>query len=230
MKNLSSKLKASRFTPLKIGFITSFIFHSILFTMLIIDFDNSTKEQSMKSQAINISLANISGKNIDSQLKHIKKHNHHRKHHHKSLQAKKAIPTIIVENIDENIENIIKSEMSEDANNANGTIDSTLGASVNLGDVVEILGSDNALYATILDIINNNRNYPKMAIIRKLKDRIQVEFILHKNGEVKAIKVLKGKYQILNDNAIDTIERVSNKFPKPEQSKIIRLTLVYDLT
>lgn len=51
---------------------------------------------------------------------------------------------------------------------------SQLGVSTNLGDRVEILGNNDALYATILDIINKNRNYPKMARIQQLQDRIQV--------------------------------------------------------
>lgn len=227
MKNLSSKPKASKLTPLKIGFISSFVFHSVLFAILIIDFTNDKQAESMRSQAINIKLANISGSNIDSRqlIKQHKKHNHKKHHHHKPRQLTEAIP--IMEHSQEIFE---ESENSEDLQNADSTIDSTLGASVNLGDKIEILGNDDALYATILDIINSNRNYPRMAIIRKLKDRIQVEFILHKNGEVQAIKVLKGKHQILNDNAVDTIHRVSDRFPKPERSKMIRLTLVYDLT
>lgn len=227
MKNLSSKPKASKLTPLKIGFISSFVFHSILFTILIIDFTNDKQAQSMRSQAINISLANISGSNIDSRqlIKQHKKHKHHRKHHHKPQNFTETIP--IMEHSQEIFE---ESKDEKDLQNADSAINSTLGASVNLGDKIEILGNDDALYATILDIINSNRNYPRMAIIRKLKDRIQVEFILHKNGKVQAIKVLKGRHQILNDNAIDTINRVSDRFPKPERSKMIRLTLVYDLT
>lgn len=227
MKSLSSKPKASKLTPLKIGFISSFVFHSVLFAILIIDFTNDKQAESMRSQAINISLANISGSNIDSRqlIKQHKKHKHHRKHHHKPQNLTEAIP--IMEHSQEIFE---ESKDSKDLQNADSTIDSTLGASVKLGDKIEILGNDDALYATILDIINSNRNYPRMAIIRKLKDRIQVEFILHKNGKVQAIKVLKGRHQILNDNAIDTINRVSDRFPKPERSKMIRLTLVYDLT
>lgn len=226
MRNLSSKLKLNKLTPLKLGFISSFVFHSSLFAMLIIDFNKSTQIDSMRSQAISISLANISGQSVDSQkATKPKKHKHHKKHHKIS-----QIPATIPENIEENIDNAVQDEANEELQNANGAIDSTLGASTNLGDSIEILGSNDALYATILDIINSNRNYPRMAIVRKLKDRIQVEFILHKNGEVKAIKVISGKHQILNDNAIETINKASNRFPKPERSKMIRLTLVYDLT
>lgn len=233
MKTLSSKLKINKFSPLQIGFIISFVLHSALFA-LALDL-NSVSEKSMKSQSINISLANIAGQNINAQ----KSHKAHKKHH-KKRKANKIVKKEAPIKEQPKQEQIAESNLDSALDSANDTdftadsaqdsmLDSTLGASANAGEKVEILGTDDALYATILDIINNARIYPKIAIIRKLQDDIKVEFILHKSGEVQAIRVISGKHRILNDNALDTIARASKKFPKPERSKMIRMTISYDL-
>lgn len=233
MKTLSSKLKINKFSPLQIGFIISFVLHSALFA-LALDF-NSVSEKSMKSQSINISLANIAGQNIHTQ----KSHKAHKKHHKKRKAnkiVKKEVPIkeqpkqeqIAESNLDSALDSANDADFMQDFAQ-DSMLDSTLGASANAGEKVEILGTDDALYATILDIINSARIYPKIAIIRKLQDDIKVEFILHKSGEVQALRVISGKHRILNDNALDTIARASKKFPKPERSKMIRMTISYDL-
>lgn len=238
MKTLSSKLKINKFSPLQIGFIISFVLHSALFAFAL-DFNN-TSEKSMKSQSINISLTNIAGQNINAQ----KSHKAHKKKHHKKRKANKVVkkesPTKEQpkqEQIAESTPKTIADSAVDSANNsasdtdfaADSALDSTLGASANAGEKVEILGTDDALYASILDIINSNRIYPKIAIIRKLQDNIKVEFILHKSGEVQALRVISGKHRILNDNALDTIMRASKSFPKIEKSKMIRIVISYDL-
>lgn len=205
----------SRISPLKIGFVASFVLHSSLFAFLVIDFERKTTIDSMRSQALNIGLENISGKAVDSR----KMKRHHKKHHRKPpresiIPAEKPMPEVV-----EEAENSVESDL-----------DSTLGVSTNLGDRVEILGNNDALYATILDIINKNRNYPKIARIQRLQDRIQVEFVLLSSGEVIGIRIVRGRHRILNDDAIETIRRSVAEFPKMERSKKIRLMLKYDLT
>lgn len=205
----------SRISPLKIGFVASFVLHSSLFAFLVIDFERKTNIDSMRSQALNIGLENISGKAVDSR----KMKRHHKKNHRKPpresiIPAEKPMPEVV-----EEAENSVESDL-----------DSTLGVSANLGDRVEILGNNDALYATILDIINKNRNYPKIARIQRLQDRIQVEFVLLSSGEVIRIRIVRGKHRILNDDAIETIRRSVAEFPKMERSKKIRLMLKYDLT
>lgn len=236
MKTLSSKLKINKFSPLQIGFIASFVLHSALFAFAF-DF-HSTSEKSMKSQAINISLTNIAGQNINAQ----KSHKAHKKKPHKKRKANKTAqkesptkPTQepqkeqIAESTPKTIADSALDSASDTDFAADSALDSTLGASANAGEKVEILGADDALYASILDIINSNRIYPKIAIIRKLQDNIKVEFILHKSGEVQALRVISGKHRILNDNALDTIMRASKSFPKIEKSKMIRIVISYDL-
>lgn len=233
MKTLSSKLKINKFSPLQIGFIISFVLHSALFAFAL-DFNN-TSEKSMKSQSININLTNIAGQNIHAQ----KSHKAHKKHHKKrkaNKVVKKESPTKqepqkeqIAESTPKTIADSALDSASDTDFAADSALDSTLGASANAGEKVEILGTDDALYASILDIINSNRIYPKIAIIRKLQDNIKVEFILHKSGEVQALRVISGKHRILNDNALDTIMRASKKFPKLEKSKMIRIVISYDL-
>ena len=205
----------SRISPLKIGFVASFVLHSSLFAFLVIDFERKTNIDSMRSQSLNIGLENISGKAVDSR----KMKRQHKKHHRKPpresiIPAEKPMPEVV----------------EEAENSVEGDLDSTLGVSANLGDRVEILGNNDALYATILDIINKNRNYPKMARIQRLQDRIQVEFVLLSSGEVMGIRIVRWRHRILNDDAIETIRRSVAEFPKMERSKKIRLMLKYDLT
>ena len=206
----------SRISPLKIGFVASFMLHSSLFAFLVVDFRRVHKEPSMPSQAMSLSLENISGEAVDSRKmkRHHKKHHHHKPPREANLPAETPLPEVADE-----VEN------SEDSE-----IDSTMASSANVGEKIEILGSGDALYASILDIINKNRgNYPKMARIKRLQDRIQVEFVLLSSGEVVGIRVLHGRHRILNDDAIAVIKRSAGEFPKMERSKKIRLMLKYEL-
>ena len=213
---MSLKHKLNSISPLKIGFVASFVLHSSLFAFLVVDFKRVENIKSMPSQALSLSLENISGEAVDSR-KSKKMHKKHRHHHRKPKEslyhAKKQM----------------QEEMQEIAESVESDLDSTMGASANLGSKVEILGSGDALYATILDIINKNRHYPKIARARKLQDKIQVEFILLTSGEVMAIRIISGRHSVLNDDAIDTIRRSAGQFPKPKRSKKVRVNVVYDL-
>ena len=196
--------------------MASFVLHSSLFAFLVVDFKRIENIKSMPSQALSLSLENISGEAVDSR-KSKKMHKKHRHHHRKPKEllypAKKQM----------------QEEMQEIAESVESDLDSTMGASANLGAKVEILGSGDALYATILDIINKNRHYPKIARARKLQDKIQVEFILLTSGEVMGIRIISGRHSVLNDDAIDTIRRSAGQFPKPKRSKKVRVNVVYDL-
>lgn len=214
---MSLKQKLSSISPLKIGFVASFALHSSLFAFLVVDFKRVENIKSMPSQALSLSLENISGEAIDSR-KAKKIHKKHRHHHHRA-HKKSFIPA----------EKPMPKEMQEVAESVESDLDSTMGASANLGEKVEILGNNDALYATILDIINKNRHYPKIARARKLQDKIQVEFILLTSGEVMGIRVIAGRHSVLNDDAVETIRRSAGQFPKPKRSKKVRVNVVYDL-
>lgn len=214
---MSLKHKLSSISPLKIGFVASFALHSSLFAFLVVDFKRVENIKSMPSQALSLSLENISGEAIDSR-KAKRIHKKHRHHHHRA-HKKSFIPA----------EKQMLDEMQEVAESAESDLDSTMGASANLGEKVEILGNNDALYATILDIINKNRHYPKIARARKLQDKIQVEFILLTSGEVVGIRIIAGRHSVLNDDAIGTIRRSAGQFPKPKRSKKVRVNVVYDL-
>lgn len=213
---MSLKHKLNSISPLKIGFVASFALHSSLFAFLVVDFKRVETIKSMPSQALSLSLENISGEAVDSR----KSKRIHKKHHHRHRAHKKSfVPA----------EKQMQEEMQEIAESVDSDLDSTLAASANLGAKVEILGSGDALYATILDIINKNRHYPKIARARKLQDKIQVEFILLTSGEVMGIRIISGRHSVLNDDAIDTIRRSAGQFPKPKRSKKVRVNVVYDL-
>lgn len=213
---MSLKHKLNSISPLKIGFVASFALHSSLFAFLVVDFKRVENIKSMPSQALSLSLENISGEAVDSR----KSKRIHKRHHHRHRAHKKSfVPA----------EKQMQEEMQEIAESVDSDLDSTMGASANLGAKVEILGSGDALYATILDIINKNRHYPKIARARKLQDKIQVEFILLTSGEVMGIRIISGRHSVLNDDAIDTIRRSAGQFPKPKRSKKVRVNVVYDL-
>lgn len=213
---MSLKHKLNSVSPLKIGFVASFALHSSLFAFLVVDFKRVENIKSMPSQALSLSLENISGEAVNSR----KSKRIHKKHHHRHRAHKKSfVPA----------KKQMQEEMQEIAESVESDLDSTLAASANLGAKVEILGSGDALYATILDIINKNRHYPKIARARKLQDKIQVEFILLTSGEVMGIRVISGRHSVLNDDAIDTIKRSAGQFPKPKRSKKVRVNVVYDL-
>ncbi len=214
---MSLKHKLSSVSPLKIGFIASFVLHSSLFAFLVVDFRRIEHINSMSSQALSLSLENISGEAIDSRKskKMHKKHRHHHRKHKKSfVPAEKQMK---------------EEEMQEVAESVDSDLDSTMGASANLGAKVEILGTGDALYATILDIINKNRHYPKIARALKLQDRVKMEFILLSSGEVVGIRVIAGRHSLLNDDAIKTIKRSVGQFPKIERSKKVRVNVVYEI-
>ncbi len=214
---MSLKHKLSSVSPLKIGFIVSFVLHSSLFAFFVVDFKRVENIKSMPSQALSLSLENISGEAIDSR----KSKRIHKKHRHQHRKPKKSFVPAEKQMQEE--------EMQEVAESVDSDLDSTLAASANLGAKVEILGTGDALYATILDIINKNRHYPKIARARKLQDKIQVEFILLTSGEVMGIRVIRGRHSVLNDDAIDTIRRSAGQFPKPKRNKKVRVNVVYDL-
>ncbi|MGX3010906.1 TonB family protein [Helicobacter sp. 23-1044] len=230
MKTLSSKLKINKFSPLQIGFIASFILHSALFASLL-DFKRLTRENSMQSKSLNIAIANIAGQNLDSQQakkspqKNYKKHKKHKHKHkkHKVLQKEMPFAPSQTPPQEQKIQEI--AESSEDS-----AVDSSAGASVNQGEIIEILGSGDALHASILDIINKNRgNYPKMARMQGLQDKIRVEFILLTSGDVREIRIISGRHRILNNDAISVIKRSAGQLPKPERNKRVSVVLAYDL-
>lgn len=231
MRNSPYKQKSNNsISPLAIGFIASFVLHSSLFAFFAINFSKSDTPKSMSSKALSISLNNISGDKSDSKKaqKKQKKPKKHKKIKEKPLPKdapkSKPIEEIAQETPKEVVEEV--KEISEVASN----VDSTMAEATNASNEVEILGNDDALFKTIMDIINDNRDYPRMAIARKWKDKVEVEFVLLSSGEVKNIKVLNGKYALLNDNAIETIERTAKEYPKPNKDVKVKLIITYNMT
>ncbi|RDU65592.1 energy transducer TonB [Helicobacter sp. MIT 14-3879] len=229
MKTLQSKLKLkNKISPLKIGFIISFVLHSSLFAFLFINIKDE-KITSMQSKAISISLNNINGTQISATKSKPEKK------HRKKKKTKKEIEKIVDENpINDTFQDIEEenSKISDKVlpNETNSNINSTLASSSNLSDTIEILGNDNSLYKTILDIINSNRVYPRMAIVRQLKGNIKLEFILLSNGEVRDIKIIEGSHKFLNEDAMKTIKQTYKEYPKPNKDVKVKLTLSYNLT
>lgn len=236
MKNSPFKPKSkARFSPQTIGFIASFALHVGLFAVLMFDFSHKNRIESMRSQAFSIGLVNIAGEAMDARQA-APKPKIHKKHHKKPHKKPKKI-TPYTEQIEEEIAPQIDIPLTENAKDIESDAmgegdaphDSTLAQSANLGDRIEILGHDNSMYLTILDIINSHRIYPRMAIVRKIRGDIEVEFILLKSGGVEDIKITSGAHRILNDNAIETIEKTSPKYPKPDRNMRVKLVLSYNL-
>ena len=64
----------------------------------------------------------------------------------------------------------------------------------------------------LIEYLKENVQYPKKATEQKIEDRVFLLFCILETGEISDISVVRGKYQILNDEAI----RVVKSMPKWE--------------
>ncbi len=104
-------------------------------------------------------------------------------------------------------------------------------------------GNDNALDAEkikekflfeklyiISKIVQKNINYPYVARKMGWEGRVIVSFILTKEGKINSLTIEKSSgYEILDENAIKTVKRVSGYFPIPPLDVKIKLPISYKL-
>lgn len=256
MKNSKFKQKSKiKLSPTQIGFIASFLLHSTLFATLFVSTTNKNTPNSSQSKSISIGLHNIQG-NV-AQSTPISMATTSSKEQIKNPQEQKAIKQKkeIKEQIKQKIlqENAQKAE-SKEIESSNTTLENTqninesstdlaqnaessdmetnaesLAQSANQSENIEILGNDNALYQTILDIIGKYQVMPKMALKRGLFGDVMVEFVFKKDGSIDNVRVIKDSHKILNKDAISTIYKSYKDYPKPNKNVLIKVNIKYNL-
>lgn len=222
-------------SPLKIGFIVSFVLHSLLIT-LFVTMDTTKQISKENNYTIAINLSNLTNTN-QTGTQTIKQHKKERKEKQPKEIVKKEIPldNKIVENKD--FEDIPKEEVETAESNAESSTESDIesndfndsqDADVG-GGGIQMLDKNSELFAIIKNIIDKNNQYPRMAHKRGIEGSIIAEFILFKNGEISEIKILNKAHNILNQSAINAIKRSYKEFPSMNNNVKIKVTISYNL-
>ncbi len=84
--------------------------------------------------------------------------------------------------------------------------------------------------SVISSIVKENISYPPIARRMGWEGKVVICFLLKSDGQVENIYVEKSSgYEILDTNAINTIQKVAKLFPKPPVDVMIRLPINYRL-
>jgi TonB family protein len=76
-------------------------------------------------------------------------------------------------------------------------------------------------YEELLKFVSDNLIYPEEAKNKSYVDTVYVRFCIYKNGEIKETEVLKGKYEILNNEALRIVKIMPNWEPAKNRGKPI---------
>jgi len=83
--------------------------------------------------------------------------------------------------------------------------------------------------AKIVKLLQENLYYPRSARKRGIEGEVVVKFKLLKNAEVNSIKIISSEHKILSRGAMQTIEALSKKFPKPNENLELSVPINYSL-
>lgn len=81
----------------------------------------------------------------------------------------------------------------------------------------------------IRTLISENLYYPRRARKKYITGDVVVKFLLDTDASVSHVEVEKSKSDILSRAAIQTIQDLSGKFPKPKQKITLHLPISYSL-
>lgn len=84
--------------------------------------------------------------------------------------------------------------------------------------------------ALITKLLEENLYYPRSARKRAITGDVVVKFKLMPDATIAYIKVLKSPSEVLSRGAVQTIENVSTKFPKPKKELILEVPISYKLS
>ncbi|MBU1927443.1 TonB family protein [bacterium] len=84
--------------------------------------------------------------------------------------------------------------------------------------------------ALITKLLEENLYYPRSARKRAITGDVVVKFKLMPDATIAYIKVLKSPSEVLSRGAIQTIENISAKFPKPKKDLILEVPISYKLS
>ncbi len=81
----------------------------------------------------------------------------------------------------------------------------------------------------ITQLLKENLYYPHSARKRGIMGEVIVKFKLSTEAKVYSIEIIKSNKEILSRAAIQTIENLSHKFPKPHEEMILEVPILYRL-
>ena len=91
----------------------------------------------------------------------------------------------------------------------------------------EVYKSNNL--SKIAKLLQENLYYPRRARKRGIEGKVVVRFVLQKDATVSNVEVVSSKSDVLSRGAIKTIENLSKKFPKPEETLTLTVPISYYL-
>lgn len=83
--------------------------------------------------------------------------------------------------------------------------------------------------SVIVKLLQENLYYPRSARKRALEGVVLVKFTLSTEAKVTSLEVISSKHSILSRGAIETIESLSGKFPKPKEELELSVPISYNL-
>lgn len=85
-------------------------------------------------------------------------------------------------------------------------------------------------FSKLIEFLKENVQYPEKATEQKIEDRVILLFCILETGEISDISVIRGKYQILNDEAIRVVKSMPNWEPAFNKGKNICSKFVLPFT
>ena len=77
--------------------------------------------------------------------------------------------------------------------------------------------------AALIQFINENIQYPELAVEDNAQGRVIVSFIVEKDGSISNIKIARGKHPLLDVEAVRVVKKIPKKFiPAKQNGKIVR--------
>lgn len=86
---------------------------------------------------------------------------------------------------------------------------------------------DQCTKRAIANFIRENFDTPDIAREMEYSDMIFVKFVVGKNGKVREAEILKGKYDILNAEALKTVRKIPNLIPGSNMDRPV--SVIYNI-
>lgn len=205
------------FTPSKVGFVLSFVLHFAFAISLYEHFHNVDFQQN----GDNITTLTLATFQTPSQEEvenpKPKPLVHKTKHQHKEIIKEQG-----------------KLAKKEEESPINKAPKAKPNEKTEEGEIIQTLsyknGSEDDLFSKIKSAIDRKSKYPTMARKRGLEGEVIVEFIIHKDGKVSNIRVIKAnQYELFNTAAVNAIKKARSDFPTLSSTTKIELPIKYEL-
>ncbi len=73
--------------------------------------------------------------------------------------------------------------------------------------------------------IKENADYPEVAERLKLQDKVYISFVISEKGKIESVKVVKGEYDILNDEAVKVVESIPTFRAASQNGKKVKMRM-----